>query len=111
MIASLRTARDPLYAALSAAEDAVVMAFQAQQAEIVDEIAAGTKVSAMQEASDTEEPMARALEDANAEIDRFKKRVLGLRAVMISDQLLRDSTAEDLRMATEQRDGFLNMQA
>lgn len=111
MLTSLRTARDPFYAALSAAEDAVVMAFQAQQAEIVIETAASTKVSAMAAATDTEEPLGRQLDDANADIDRFKKRVLGLRAVMISDQLLKDSTAEDLRMATEQRDGFLAMQA
>ena len=61
MLASLRTARDPFYAALSAAEDAVVMAFADQQAEIDNETAASTKVSAMDAATDdvddTEEPL------------------------------------------------------
>jgi len=62
-------------------------------------------------AVDPEEQMGRANDDANADIDRFKKRVLGLNAVVISDELLMESTAEELAAAVAQRDSFLAMQA
>lgn len=65
----------------------------------------------MDAAADGEEPLARKLADADADIDRFKKRVLGLRTQMISDQLLRDSTALELSNAEGRRDGLLAMQA